>query len=203
MNIKMLFFLTGFGILLMNSCEECVEVDVPYIEEEAYTVTESTNVTLSYEISNRKIYYSRIEGTNTWLINVKPVMKIWTTVTNTDKYGGAFTFSGTISSLGNSFDFSESRYISAGNTYQFVIEKEINHYSFETDVKVDEWSVEAPTVTVDKPVTKYRDVTKYRKCNTCVEDCGEYYRKKSSTWWIWVIIGIAGTVLYMKFKNRG
>jgi hypothetical protein len=199
MNIKILFLLTGFG-LLMSSCQECVEVDVPYTEQEPYSTTEKTNVTLSYEISDGKMWHRRIEGTI--LFGDNPQLKIWTIVTNTDKYGGTFIFSGKMSSQGNTIDFSDSHYISAGNTYKFLVRKEINPYSFKADIKVDYWSVKAPTITVDKPVTKYREITKYRKCNTCVEDCGVYYRKKSSNWWIWVIIGIAGIILYVKLKTK-
>jgi hypothetical protein len=200
LNIKMLFLMMGFG-LLTNSCEECLEVDVPYTEQEPYLVTEKTNVTLSYKISDGKMWHRRIEGTI--LFGDNPVLEIWTTVINTDEYGGTFTFSGKLSSQGNTVDFSDSHYISAGNTYKFVVQKEINPYSFKANVEVDNWSVRAPTVTVENQVTKYRDVTKYRKCNTCVEDCEGYYNKKSSNWWIWVILGIAGIILYVKFKNNG
>ena len=42
---------------------------------------------------------------------------------------------------------------------------------FKTDIEVEDWGILAPTVSVEKVVTKYKDVVKYKQCNTCDGNC--------------------------------
>ena len=128
----------------------------PRTKEEAYTVIEKQDVTLTYIIKDDHIYYHRTDGAI--LFNESPKMKVYSTVTNTSDYGGVFRLYAKLSSQGNTIEFETQEYIAAGSTKELSQEKEINPFSFETDVKIDTWGITAPTVSVDKQVTKYRTV---------------------------------------------
>ena len=179
--------------IFMQSCQNCDLVDVPYTEEEPYTVIEKTDVTLNYNIENNKMYYLRHEGAI--LFGDNPTMDAYTTVTNTSEYGGTFEFYAYLTSQGDKIEFRTEKYISSGSTETISITKELNPYSFKANVEVANWGVNAPTISVDKEVTKYRTVTKYRKCNPCEEDCGSHHSSKMPSWLIIVIIiGVVGIV---------
>jgi hypothetical protein len=144
-----LFFLL---ITFLQSCGN----STPKTREEPYTVIEKQNVTLTYLIKDNEIYYQRIIGAV--LLGENPKMKVYATVTNTSDYAGVFKFYAKLSSQGNTIDFETEEYIGAGATKVLVQEKEINPYSFETNVQVDKWGVIAPLKSVDVQVTKYRTV---------------------------------------------
>ena len=128
----------------------------PQTRKEPYTVIEKQNITLTYLVKNNDIYYQRIMGAIAFGQN--PKMKVYATVTNTSDYGGVFTLYAKLSSQGNTIDFGTEEYIAAGATKELVQEKEINPFSFETNVKVEERYIIAPTKSVDVQVTKYRTV---------------------------------------------
>ncbi len=189
MKSKIFFLLSIFTLLILNSCKKCVDVDVPYIVEEPYTDTEKIDIKLDYNIKDNTVYYHRIGGAI--LLGENPKMEVYTTVTNTSNYGGTFKFYVYLSSQGNRLDFQTEEYISAGSTEKISIVKELNPYSFTANIKVEKWGVIAPTVSVDKEVTKYKKVTRYRKCNTCVEDCeGKYKGESEIPWWGYLIGGL-------------
>lgn len=101
-------------------------------------------ITLTYLIKNNDLLYTRVPGLS--LLNQFPKLKVETTVTNTSEYGGVFKFYATISSQGNSMKFSEEQFIAAGQKVTFLQEKEIDHHSFQADLKVDDWGIIAPIV---------------------------------------------------------
>jgi hypothetical protein len=85
-------------------------------------------------------------------------MNVHATVTNTSDYGGVFKLYAKLSSQGNTIDFETEEYIAAGATKELVQEKEINPFSFETNVQAEERYIIAPTKSVDVQVTKFRTV---------------------------------------------
>jgi len=157
--MKKIFLFIGvfLSIEFIQSCQNCDLVDVPYTEQEAYIEMETQDIKLTYSIEDDNVYYSRIDGTI--LFGDNPQLKVHCIVTNTSENGGEFEFYATLSSQGDKVDFSQKRYIGAGDTYDFEITKEINSYTFQANVEVDDWGIIAPTVSVEKEVTKYRDVT--------------------------------------------
>jgi len=104
------------------------------------------SVTLSYLIKDNNMHYQRIAGVV--LLGENPKMKVYATVTNTSDYGGVFKFYAKLSSQGNTIEFNNEQYIASGSTIEFSEEKEINPYSFETNVKVVDWGIIAPTKTI-------------------------------------------------------
>ena len=120
--------------------------------EEAYTVTEETEIRLTY--INESLYYSRTPG----FIFDNPTMEVYCDVTNTSDYGGVFTLYCTLTSQGSEVYFEDEAYISSGETVRLSEIKDINAYSFETNVKADSWGILAPTKTVQSEVTEYRTV---------------------------------------------
>ncbi len=100
-------------------------------------------ITLTYLIKNNDLVYTREPGLS--LLNEFPKLKVETTVTNTSEYGGVFKFYATLSSQGNVINFSEEQYISSGQTVTFIQSKEIDHYSFQANVIVDNWGITPPT----------------------------------------------------------
>jgi hypothetical protein len=150
---------TGYlFIILMTSavlCQSCTS-HRRRTHEEAYTVIEQQSITLTYLVDGHSIYYKRTPGAS--LLGINPKIRVYCTVTNTSEHGGIFKLYGTLTSQGNSLDFSDEGYIGAGSTIELSEEKEINPYSFETNVQVGNWGIIPPTVSVDVPVTKYRSV---------------------------------------------
>jgi hypothetical protein len=107
---------------------------------------QTQNITLTYLVKDNNLYYNRITGAI--LLGENPKLRVYTTVTNTSDYGGVFKFYAKLSSQGNSIEFQNEKYIGSGSTVTFSEEKEINPYSFETNVKVDSWGIIAPIKTV-------------------------------------------------------
>jgi len=104
------------------------------------------DITLSYLVKDDVMHYQRIGGAI--LIGVNPKMQVSVTITNTSDYGGVFKFYAKLSSQGNSIEFNEEKYIKSGETVTLTQEKEINPYSFESNVNVDSWEIIAPTKTI-------------------------------------------------------
>ena len=82
------------------------------------------------------MYYNRTNGAT--LLSENPKLKVYCTVTNTSDYGGVFKFYATLSSQGNKVNFEDEQFLASSATATFSEEKEINPYSFETNVSVDE-----------------------------------------------------------------
>lgn len=138
-------------VFLLQSCNS-----TPKTREEQYTEIEKQEITLTYLVNDHKIYYHRTDGAI--LFGENPKMKVYCSVTNTSDYGGVFKLYAKLSSQGSVIDFENEQYIGAGSTVELSEEKEINPYSFETNVEVGDWGIIAPTKTVDVEVIKYRTV---------------------------------------------
>ncbi len=181
---KILVFFIFIFLIFVSCKKDCIEVEVPYTVEEEYTDIEMQDIHLKYE--SGKLYHSRIGGAI--LFGENPQYEIECSVTNTSEYGGKFKLYATLSSQGDILKFSEEAYIGAGVTHDYEATKEINPYTFEANVEVIDWGIVAPVVSVEKEVIKYKDVKKYRKCNTCVEDCGSKYDSVGIPWWGYLLI---------------
>ncbi len=110
------------------------------------------------------------------MLGENPEFYVYATLTNTSDHGGTFQLYATVTSQGNKLEFLIDAYVPAGATREMRQTKEINPFSFEADVTLDSWGIRAPTITVEEEVTKTREVLKYRRCNTCVEDCKSLVR---------------------------
>ena len=77
-------------------------------------------------------------------------------MTNTSTHDGTFKMHFVFSSQGDQLDVVATEYVKAGERKQIIMEKEINHYTFQTNVTM-KTIVEAPTLDVEKVVTKYRE----------------------------------------------
>lgn len=102
------------------------------------------------------MFYKRTGGAI--LFGTNPTLKAYCDVTNTSEHNGVFKFHATLSSQGNTVDFEDEKFIKSGESVQLSEEKEINPFSFETNVHVKNWGVDAPTITETKEVIKYRTV---------------------------------------------
>ena len=105
-------------------------------------------VTLTYLIKDNDLLYTREPGLS--LLKEFPRIKVETTVTNTSEHGGVFKFYATISSQGDVLSFSEEQYIASGQTITFSQTKEVDHYSFQANIKVDNWGITPPTKVLTK-----------------------------------------------------
>lgn len=133
-----------FSMLVLLSCHHTPQ---------PYTVYENREVILSYLVKDNKIYYERTMGAA--LLGVNPKMKVFCTLTNTSDYSGVFKLKATLMSQGNSLVFEKEQFIASGATALLSEEKEINPYTFETNVSVS-WNIEAPKKTLTEPVTRYK-----------------------------------------------
>lgn len=155
-------------IITLTQCgKKCEDINMPYTVQEAYTEMVNKNVTLDHQES--RITYDRIPGAT--LINELPQFKVQCTISNSSKYGGNFYLYAKVESQGQEITLNEFFYIPAYTTKECDITKAINHYSFLAGISITEWKVTAPTIMVQVEETRYRDVTKYRMCNTCDQKC--------------------------------
>lgn len=155
-------------LLAFYSCgKKCENVNMPYTVQEAYTENVSRQIKLQHQQSN--LNYRRIPGA--LLLGELPRLEVKCTLSNSSKYGGNFTLYATLQSQGQELTLRESFYIPAHGTRECVISEEINDFSFQAGLGVNDWGIEAPEITVQEEVTRYRDVVKYRLCNTCDPSC--------------------------------
>jgi len=159
MNARLIFVISrNYHILMLlivflfQSCGN----SAPKTREEQYTEIEKQEITLTYLVNDNKIYSHRTDGAI--LFGENPKMKVYCSVTNTSDYSGVFKLYAKLTSQGNVIDFEDEKYIGAGSTVELSEEKEINPYSFETNVEFGDWGIIAPTKTVDIEVVKYRTV---------------------------------------------
>jgi hypothetical protein len=138
-------------VFLIQSCNS-----TPKTREEQYTEIEKQEITLTYLVNNNKIYSHRTEGAI--LFGDNPKMKVYCNVTNTSDYGGVFKLYAKLTSQGNEINFQDEQYVGAGSTVEFSEEKEINPFSFQTNVEFGDWGIIAPTKSINVTVIKYRTV---------------------------------------------
>ena len=116
---------------------------ISYLIQSCNFAPRTQKITLTYWADANKMHYERLTGVI--LLEQNPRLKVYATVTNTSDYGGVFKFHAQLSSLGNTIEFNQEKFIAAGATVDFVQAKEINPYSFKTDIHVVEWKIIAPT----------------------------------------------------------
>ncbi|MBK6624964.1 MAG: hypothetical protein IPG30_08455 [Chitinophagaceae bacterium] len=90
---------------------------------------------------------------------------------NDGQEGGDFVLYAVLNLQGDKVEIRETKYIPAQGIGEFNVRKDVNPFSFKTDIEVEDWGILAPTVSVEKVVTKYKDVVKYKQCNTCDGNC--------------------------------
>lgn len=156
-------------ISFFTTCKDCKNKVVSYTIEEPYTETEMTNVELTSEIVPNSMRYERNGGL--LVLGENPKISMIAVIKNTSETDGTFEFSARVSSQGDIIDFKKSVFVSALSTAEVRIEKEINPFSFKTNLELVDYSIENPTVVKEKEVTKFRTVVKTRECNTCDKNC--------------------------------
>ena len=158
--------LVAYTFFIFISCKDCRDIQVPYYEEEPYEAIEDVDYTLTF-IAEEPVV-GREMGLQ--LLGVKPKAKGEVTIKNTSNYGGVFEievyFKRSLEE--EQFRLTNSKYIDAGATETIQVEKEIE---YNEATKAISYNVFAPTKTIQKSVTKFRTITKYRPCNTCEEEC--------------------------------
>lgn len=143
-------------ILLLVSSFVFLQSCAKRTRQEPYTEIEKTQITLTYYVPENKMYHQRQGGAV--LFGTNPRLKVFCDVTNTSEHDGVFKFHATLSSQGNTVEFATEKFIKSGESARISQEKEINPFSFETNVQVDDWGINAPTITETKEVIKYRTV---------------------------------------------
>ena len=141
------FISTGLILfcLFFPSCKNCETKTISYIEQEPYQTTESEFEKLDFHVSDNKLHYGQ--------------------------EGGDFVLYAVLTCQGDKVEIRETKYIPAQGIGEFNVRKDVNPFSFKTDIEVEDWGILAPTVSVEKVVTKYKDVVKYKQCNTCDGNC--------------------------------
>jgi hypothetical protein len=166
---KHFFIILFFFSILLNSCKNCETKTVSYVEQEPYQTTEKEFEKLKYHVSDGKIHYGRIDGAI--LVGDNPSVQVKCSVINDGNEGGEFVLYAVLSCQGDKIEIRESKFIPAQSIGEFEVKKEVNPFSFKTEIQVDDWGIIAPTVETEKIVTKYKDIVKYKQCNTCNGDC--------------------------------
>ncbi len=163
------FIILTIGICCFYGCKNCEQKVVAYTEEEPYKDFEYEQITLEYSVENNKLYYERKEGAI--ILGENPKFNVNCKVINKGEQGGEFELYATITSQGDKIEINEKKFIPAQSVGEFVIQKEINPFSFKADVNIEDWGIKPPTLDVKKEVTKYKTITKYKPCNTCEGNC--------------------------------
>lgn len=99
-------------------------------------------IELTYLVKDKSLFYNRESGSI--LLNEKPKVKVYATVTNTSDFGGVFKLYAKMSSQGNVIEFEDEEYIESGKTVILEDIIKVDHYSFDENVKIDEWKIIAP-----------------------------------------------------------
>ena len=165
------FISTGLILfcLFFPSCKNCETKTISYIEQEPYQTTESEFEKLDFHVSDNKLHYNRVEGVI--LVGDNPKLEIKYSVKKDGQEGGDFVLYAVLTCQGDKVEIRETKYIPAQGIGEFNVRKDVNPFSFKTDIEVEDWGILAPTVSVEKVVTKYKDVVKYKQCNTCDGNC--------------------------------
>jgi len=152
MNTNKNHYLILFLVISFVSFQSCAK----RTRQEPYTEIEKKQTALTYLVPENKMYYMRQGGAV--LFGTNPKLKAYCDVTNTSEHDGVFKFHATLSSQGNTVDYEVEKFIKSGESVRLSQEKEINPFSFETNVQVNDWGIVAPTITETKEVIKYRTV---------------------------------------------
>lgn len=126
-----------------------------HIRKVPYTESELVNETLSHADGLGE--WNRIDGFPGFSM---PRLKASAFVTNTSTHDGTFSVLFHFSSQGDEFSFEGQEFIRAGERKRISAVHDINHFTFQTNVQLT-IEVVAPTIQVEKIVTKYRDEEYY------------------------------------------
>ena len=150
---------------LFISCRDCRDIQVPYYEEEPYEAIETERIELTYLVGENESH--RESGLS--LFGIKPKIITKKEITNTGNKGGVFEVKVKyLTTLNDTIILRDSKFIGAGQTILFEMEQELQDL---VTVKPLGLVVFPPTVEIQKRVTKFRRITKFRLCNTCEENC--------------------------------
>lgn len=169
------FFLSCSLLLILSSCKDCTPITVQYKEQVPYTGYEYESVTLKYSMREDYLFFDRTPGK--MFFGIFPKIQVSCEVTNTSEYNGYFHFTAVMTSGESEILLSADKFIDAGRTTTITAETEVPHKTFFEDTEVKRWSIEAPTIRVKKEIILFRETTKEKKCNPCVEDCTVYKKK--------------------------
>ncbi len=183
------FILVLFAVSIF-SCKNCIDVDVPYEEQVPYEATETYSVDAKYDgKSTTARDYDCLEknfwGTclqKRWFLNVE------TTIENREAVPVDFEVIVYFDSdyEGETNQHEKIRIRAFGSeivTMKYYLQSEMSEY------RKPKYNIVAGQIEKERKVTKHHTTTKYRKCNTCVEECGSKYKKESGIpWWGYVII---------------
>lgn len=162
----LLISLTGFLLTIMSCKEDCIEIQVPYTIEEPYEAIDTQEVVLPYHIEG--VEWERVMGST--ILKTKPRIESYSYVTNTGEKGGVFELQHSFITKEEKEKvvLSKAKYIQAGETVKFDLSGDLHYYE---EVEFNKYKVTPPTVTIQQKITKMRKLTKYRKCNSCDENC--------------------------------
>jgi len=166
-NMHSLLSLLIIFLLTTISCkEDCYEIQVPYTVEESYEAIDTQEVVLSYHIEG--VEWERVMGST--ILKTKPKIESFSYITNTGEKGGVFELQHTFITKEKKEEviLSKAKYIQAGETVRFDLSGDLDYYE---EVEFERSKVIAPKVEVQNRIQKTRKVTKYRKCNSCDENC--------------------------------
>ena len=167
---------------MANACTDCEPYNIEYTEKEAYIDSVAEKKELEYSFVNTGVEIRREGGAV--LLGVNPRIVASALIKNTDEFDGVFSFTVLLSFGGERLQLFGKTSIKAGETETISASTEITPYTHEAaefaNVSVVEKEIIPPTVIKKHAETKYRDVTKIRKCAPCDENCEKYKRVSSN-----------------------
>ncbi len=163
----MKFIFIIFTTIIFNiSCKDCKPIQIPYEDDEQYEAFIVKEVNLTYFIGQSSIIRNR------GFIN-NPDLQIELPLTNTSDYDGIFKVLFEVKSNQDAISFEESQFIASKQAFTFNITKEINRYTFESELRLST-KVVSPLVRQTQKVLKTRKVIRTKLCYPCQEDCSKY-----------------------------
>ncbi|MDX2001696.1 MAG: hypothetical protein SFW35_04660 [Chitinophagales bacterium] len=161
------------SFIFFTSC--CNETEVCYIEKVPYTAIEEWNEDGKYEVLDAKYQTDNICLEKGFFglscTKYRWFVKTWAIIKNVDKEPGSFAINQTFETLARGVVTrrSESKTLQPGESYNFIVEYDLENAN--QDYKVHSYSVIPPKLTRQKQVTKFQNIKRYRKCNSCNDDC--------------------------------
>ncbi|CAN5180954.1 hypothetical protein BH09BAC1_BH09BAC1_02300 [soil metagenome] len=161
------------SLVFLSSC--CSEIEVCYIEEIPYTAIEEWTEEAKYEVLEAKYSKEKICLETSFFglscDRYRWFIKSYAIVKNIDKESGRFSVSQIFETYrdGERKLTTPLRSLSPGESFNFILEYDLQDGN--ADFKKPIYSVNPPTLTKQKEVTKFRKETKYRKCDSCSESC--------------------------------
>lgn len=143
-----------FYAIMITTFFSCANIntDTQRNQTEEYPPSESQVfsrvVELTSEIIPNSLKYERINGST--LLNENPKITLIASIRNTSDHNGTYKFSAILGSQGDQLEFSKEEYLMAGETKEMKIEKEINPYSFKSNIELLSTNILNPTIEIIK-----------------------------------------------------